>query len=390
MTQPSSTDETIRPFRIDIPQADVDDLQNRLANAHWPEPLPVQDWSNGVPVDYLRGLADHWSTTFDWRAREARINQYPQFIATIDGQDVHFLHVRSPEADATPLLLIHGWPGSLVEFLELIGPLSDPRAHGRDDAPAFDLVIPSLPGFGFSTPVRTTGWGSRRMAAALAELMARLGYDHYGAQGGDFGAFVAPDLGRVDPDHVIGVHVNAATMGFIPFGELSDDEAAGLTEIEQVRLGRLQRFLSDGNGFFQVQATRPQTLAYGLTDSPVGQLAWITEKFKEWTNSSAELPEHAIDIDALLTDVSLYWFTRSAGSAGNVYWETTHGNDGPTPSTVPTAVIVFAEDVAIRRYAEAANNIVRWTDVDSGGHFAALETPDLLVEDVRQFFAELS
>jgi pimeloyl-ACP methyl ester carboxylesterase len=228
------------------------------------------------------------------------------------------------------------------------------------------------------------------MAGALAQLMARLGYDRYGAQGGDFGAFVAPDLGRVDADHVIGVHVNAATMGFIPFGELGDDELAELTEVEQARVARMQRFLGDGNAYFQLQATRPQTIAYALTDSPIGQLAWIVEKFSEWTSSAADRLEDAIDVDHILTDVSLYWFTRSAGSAGNMYWESMHGNDWPTPSSVPTAVIVFGEDIAIRRYAEAANHIVRWTDVDGGGHFAALETPDVLVDDVRAFFADLT
>jgi pimeloyl-ACP methyl ester carboxylesterase len=386
----ATTAPVIAPFRIDIPQADIDDLRQRLKNTRWPEPLPLQDWSNGVPVDYLRGLAERWATSFDWRTQEARLNEHPQFMTTIDDQPIHFLHVRSPEADATPLLLIHGWPGSVVEFLDVIGPLSDPRARGDDASPAFHLVIPSLPGFGFSTPVTDPGWGSRRMAAALAQLMAALGYDHYGAQGGDFGAFVAPDLGRVDPDHVIGIHVNAATLGFIPFGEVSDDEQASLTEVERQRLARMGRFLTDGNAYFQVQATRPQTVAYGLTDSPVGQLAWIVEKFKEWTNTGHQLPEEAVAIDELLADVSLYWFTGTAGSAGNLYWESMHGNDWPTPSTVPTGVIVFAEDVAIRRYAEAANNIVHWTDVDGGGHFAALETPEILVDDVRRFFAGLT
>jgi pimeloyl-ACP methyl ester carboxylesterase len=386
----ATTAPVIAPFRIDIPQADIDDLRQRLKNTRWPEPLPLQDWSNGVPVDYLRGLAERWATSFDWRTQEARLNEHPQFMTTIDDQPIHFLHVRSPEADATPLLLIHGWPGSVVEFLDVIGPLSDPRARGDDASPAFHLVIPSLPGFGFSTPVTDPGWGSRRMAAALAQLMAALGYDHYGAQGGDFGAFVAPDLGRVDPDHVIGIHVNAATLAFIPFGEVSDDEQASLTEVERQRLARMGRFLTDGNAYFQVQATRPQTVAYGLTDSPVGQLAWIVEKFKEWTNTGHQLPEEAVAIDELLADVSLYWFTGTAGSAGNLYWESMHGNDWPTPSTVPTGVIVFAEDVAIRRYAEAANNIVHWTDVDGGGHFAALETPEILVDDVRRFFAGLT
>jgi len=291
--------------------------------------------------------------------------------------------------DATPLLLLHGWPGSFIEFLDVIESLVDPVAHGGTEADAFHVVVPSLPGFGFSTPLAGDGWGSRKMATALAELMARLGYERYGAQGGDFGAFVAPDLGRVDSDHLIGIHVNAATMGFIPFGELSQDDKASLTDLERARLARMDNFLTEGNGYFGIQSTRPQTLSFALTDSPVGQLAWIIEKFKEWTWSENDLPEEAIGLDAILTDVSLYWFTRTAGSAGNMYYESIHGHDWPTPSQVPTGVAVFAEDVAIRRYAEQSNNIVHWSDIDAGGHFAALETPDLLVADVRTFFAGL-
>jgi pimeloyl-ACP methyl ester carboxylesterase len=379
----------IRPFRIHVPQPDLDDLARRLAATRWPASLPGRGWERGAPTEYVHTLVEYWRDGFDWRAAEARLNAYPQYLTEIDGQRIHFLHVKSPQPDATPLLLIHGWPGSVVEFLHVIGPLSDPRGHGDAAAPAFDLVIPSLPGFGFSSPVADPGWGSKRMARALAELMRRLGYDRYGAQGGDLGAFVAPDLGRVDPDHVIGVHVNAATIGFVPFGELSEEELATLTPVEQQRLQRMQTFLSEGNGYFQLQATRPQTLAYALTDSPAGQLAWIVEKFKEWTNSSHALPEDAIPRDEILTDVSLYWFTATAGTAANAYYENMHSGDWPIPSKAPTGVAVFAEDIAIRRYAEQANNIVHWSDFEGGGHFAALETPDLLVEDVRAFFAAL-
>ena len=388
MTSPGTHD--IHEFRISIPQGDLDDLAARLAGTRWPASLPGAAWERGVPVSYLRELADYWRTGFDWRAAEARLNAYPQFITEIDGQRIHFLHVKSPEPDATPLLLLHGWPGSIVEFQSVIGPLTDPRGHGGDRGPAFDLVIPSLPGFGFSGPVTEPGWGSRRMARALAELMRRLGYQRYGAQGGDFGAFVAPDLGRVDPEHVIGIHVNAATMGFIPFGDIPEAEQATLSPTDKERLQRMQGFLAEGNGYFQIQSTRPQTLSYALTDSPAGQLAWIVEKFKEWTNSGHERPEDAIPRDVILTDVSLYWFTGTAGSAANVYYENMHGGDWPVPSGVPTGVAVFAEDIAIRRYAERGNNIVHWTDFGTGGHFAALETPDLLVRDVRAFFAGLA
>ena len=380
----------IEKFRIGIPQAALDDLAARLARTRWPAALPAAAWERGVPVGYLRDLAEYWRGRFDWRAQEAQLNAYPQYTTQIDGQKIHFLHVKSPEPDATPLLLLHGWPGSVVEFLHVIGPLSDPRAHGGDPALAFDLVVPSLPGFGFSGPVAEPGWGSRRIASALAELMHRLGYQRYGAQGGDFGAFVAPDLGRVDPEHVIGVHVNAATMGFIPFGDVPDDEKATLSAVERERMARLANYMAEGNGYFQIQATRPQTLAYALTDSPAGQLAWIVEKFKEWTNSGHELPEDAIARDDILTDVSIYWFTGTAGSSANIYYESMHSGDWPTPSRVPTGVAVFAEDIAIRRYAEQLNNIVHWSDFDDGGHFAALEAPGPFADDIRVFFASLA
>ena len=388
MTDP--TTHAIEEFQVSIPQADLDDLGARLARTRWPASLPGPEWARGVPAGYLRDLAGYWRDGFDWPAQEARLNSYPQYTTQIDGQRIHFLHVRSPEPQATPLLLLHGWPGSVVEFLHVIGPLSNPSAHGGTGVPAFDLVIPSLPGFGFSGPVTEPGWGSRRIAGALAELMRRLGYERYGAQGGDFGALVAPDLGRVDPTHVIGVHVNAATMGFIPFGDIPEEDQATFSATEKERAARLQHFLAEGNGYFQIQATRPQTLSYALTDSPAGQLAWIVEKFKEWTNSGHALPEDAIPRDEILTDVSVYWFTGTAGSAANIYYESMHSGDWPTPSQVPTGVAVFAEDIAIRRYAERVNNIVHWSDFETGGHFAALETPDLLTADIRAFFGSLT
>jgi pimeloyl-ACP methyl ester carboxylesterase len=380
----------IEPFTVSIGDEAIADLRSRLAGARLPEQLPGGEWQRGVPVDYLRRVADYWGTTFDWKAQEKRINIYPHFTTEIDGQRIHFLHLESKIAGAMPLLLLHGWPGSFVEFLGVVDSLVDPVAHGGTEADAFHVVVPSLPGFGFSGPLSGEGWGSKRMATALAELMARLGYERYGAQGGDFGAFVAPDLGRVDPGHVIGVHVNAATMGFIPFGELPEEEQASLTEVERARLARMRNFLSEGNGYFAISSTRPQTLSYGLNDSPIGQLAWIIEKFKEWTNSDHALPEDAIALDEILTDVSIYWFTQTAGSSANLYYESVHGSDWPTPSQVPTGVAVFAEDISIRRYAEQGNNIIHWSDFEAGGHFAALEVPDLLVADLRTFFRSLS
>jgi epoxide hydrolase len=386
MTGTTDPDIEIRPFRIDIPQAELDDLRDRLARTRWPEEVPGVGWSRGVPVDYLKELAAYWADAYDWRKHEAQLNQFPQFTSTIDGANVHFLHVRSPEPDALPLIVTHGWPGSIVEFLDVIGPLADPRAHGGDAADAFHLVLPSIPGYGLSGPTREAGWTTDRVAKAWAELMARLGYSRYGAQGGDWGAFVSPELGRIDPDHVVGVHVNGATVGFIPLGPVDQEELATFTDAEKVRLERLNHFLADGNGYFQIQATRPQTLAYGLTDSPVGQLAWIVEKFKEWTHA-ADVPEDAVDRDHMLTNVTLYWLTGTAGSSARTYYENMHaGSWGQQPGTTPTGVAVFAEDVAIRRYAERGNNIVHWTEFDRGGHFAAMEAPDLLVGDVRELF----
>lgn len=383
-------DTSIRPFRIAIPDADLADLRDRLARTRWPQQIPGTDWERGVPSDYLRELAEYWRTTYDWRAWEARLNAIPQFTTVIDGQTIHFLHVQSPEPDATPLILTHGWPGSVVEFLDIIGPLTDPRAHGGDPADAFHVVIPSMPGFGFSMPVSEAGWNTGRIATAWAELMRRLGYERYGAQGGDYGAFVAPELGRADTGRVIGVHVNAATFGFIPFGEVSEEEQATFTETEKARLARLNNYMQELNGYFQIQATRPQTLAYGLNDSPVGQLAWIVEKFKEWTFPTGGMPEEAIDRDHILTNVAVYWFTGTGATSAHLYYESMHsGTWHESRATTPTGVADFAEDVAIRRYAEYGNNIVHWSDFERGGHFAAMEAPDLLVGDIRAFFRQL-
>ncbi|MEU5345129.1 epoxide hydrolase family protein [Streptomyces sp. NPDC020766] len=399
----NSASEEIRPFRIDIPQAQLDDLHTRLDLTRWPDELPGVGWEYGASLPYLRELADHWRGAYDWRKHEAALNEIPQFVTEIDGAQVHFLHVRSPEPDAVPLILTHGWPGSIVEFLGLIGPLSDPRAlpHFRtgssggtpigDPADAFHLVIPAIPGFGFSGPTRDRGWNVGRTARAWAELMRRLGYERYGAQGGDLGALISPALGRVAPESVIGVHVNAASVGFIPLGPVDEEVQAELTDRERRSLASIGRFTSDGFGYNVLQSTRPQTLAYGLSDSPVGQLAWIMEKFKEWTHSSAELPEDAVDRDTLLTNVMLYWLTGTAGSAARMYYENGHNGDWfpVTRSEVPTAVANFGEDVAIRRWTEETNTVVRWTEFDRGGHFAALEVPELLTGDIRAFFGSL-
>jgi pimeloyl-ACP methyl ester carboxylesterase len=295
--------------------------------------------------------------------------------------------VRSPEPDALPLILIHGWPGSIVEFLPIIGPLTDPRANGGDPADAFHLVIPSIPGSGFSGPTGEAGWDTNRVTRAFAELMSRLGYDRYGAQGGDTGAVISPGLGRLNPDKVVGVHAN----GLSAFTQVDPDDVGKLTEAEQARLKNLEYMKTEQSGYAMIQITRPQTLAHGLHDSPVGQLAWIVEKFKEWTDPAAELPEDAVDRDLLLTNVMLYWLTGTAGSSANSYYETAHAGawGAAKRSTVPTGVAVFPMDVSIRRTIELEHNVVHWSEFDRGGHFAAMEAPDLLVGDIRKFFSKL-
>ena len=382
----SSESTEIRPFRIDIPQADLDDLADRLARTRWTDELPGIGWTYGVPTSYLRGLAEYWRTSYDWRAHEAALNAFPQFTTTIDGQDVHFLHVRSPEPDALPLILTHGWPGSFVEMQKIVGPLTDPRAHGGDPADAFHVVVPSIPGFGFSGPTQETGWDMARVARAWAVLMDRLGYDRYGAQGTDSGAVISPLLGGLAPEHVVGVHVNGA-LGF-PSGDPAELE--GLTEAELARLAGMQHQLEEGAGYAILQSTRPQTVGVGLSDSPAGQLAWIVEKFQEWTDPAAALPEDAVDLDQLLTNVSVYWFTGTATSSARLYREgrASWGQQAPR-SEVPSGVAVFPGDPGVRRIAERDHHVVHWSEFDQGGHFPAMEVPDLLVGDVRRFFRAL-
>jgi pimeloyl-ACP methyl ester carboxylesterase len=370
--------EKIEEFRVDVPQERLDDLRDRLDRTIWPAPLPGDGWDTGVPVAWLRDLVEYWRTGYDWRAAEARINGFPQFVTEIDGQRIHFLHVRSAKPDALPLILTHGWPGSFVEFLDVIGPLSED----------FHVVVPSLPGFGFSGPVHETGWNTDRIARAWTELMRRLGYDRYGVQGGDIGAAVSPQIGRVAPDHVVGVHVNGDPHP-MPQLPLSAEEYASLTPAEQDRIDRIGAFMQEEFGYIAIQSTRPQTLAYGLVDSPVGQLAWIMDKFREWTYPRGTDPDLIIDRDVLLTNAMIYVLTGTAGSAAYVGYHQSAGfGSDETRSPVPTAVLVFQHDVAIRRYAEKAHTIVRWTEIEGrGGHFAALEEPDLLVADIREFFA---
>ena len=375
--------DTIEEFRIDIPQAELDDLRERLARTRWPDQVPGAGWDYGIALDDVRELAGYWGSGYDWRVHERRLNGFAQFTTEIDGQTVHFLHVRSAHQDALPLIMTHGWPGSVVEFMEVIGPLTDPGAYGGDPRDAFHMVIPSIPGFGFSGPTRERGWNVSRVARAWDELMRRLGYQRYGAQGGDWGSGISRELGVLVPEHVIGVHLNMLA----PVG----DEPPDLDARDRARVERLRRFRVTGSGYSAIQSTRPQTVGYGLTDSPVGQLAWIAEKFGEWTDGGLA----SVDRDQMLTNITVYWLTRTAGSSARLYYEAAAARaasgGAPSISTVPTGVAVFPEEIAasVRRLAEQSNNIVHWSEFDRGGHFAAMEEPDLLVADVRSFFRAL-
>lgn len=382
----------IQPFQINVSDDQLDDLRRRLDNTRWPDELPGTGWDYGVPQAFLRGLVDHWRADFDWRSVESRLNGYPQFVTTVDGQRIHFLHVRSQDADALPLLLLHGWPGSVVEFLDVIDALTDPAPDDRkpgEAGAAFHLVIPSLPGFGFSGPTSEKGWDAARTARAFAELMARLGYERYGVQGGDLGALIAPEMTHVDAEHIVGAHLNAATVGFIPWGEVPDDQLATFSDVEKKRIAGVKEFLSPaGSAYFQTQASRPQMIGYALNDSPVGQLAWMVDRMAAWTHGPIE---EALTPDQILGNAMLYWLTQTATSAARMYYENMHAQPswGRAPSQVPIGVAAFAEDVAIRRFGEQSHHITHWTDFERGGHFAAMEAPELLTGDVRTFFGGL-
>ncbi|MER7900508.1 epoxide hydrolase family protein [Streptomyces sp. NPDC096046] len=378
----------MQPFQVQIPQADVDDLKRRLSATRWPDLVDV-GWSRGAPLEYIKELAEYWRDGFDWRAAERRINQYPQFTTEIDGATIHFLHVRSPEPDATPMLITHGWPGTPVEFLDIIGPLTDPRAHGGDPADAFHLVIPSLPGFGLSGPLKTTGWDLGRIAMAWSQLMASLGYERYIAQGGDIGAFTSLLLGAMNPGHVAGIHVNLLQTNLS--GEPGELET--LSEADRARLAKSERFIDDLSGPMKMQSTRPHTIGYMLNDSPVAQLAYLLEMFKHWAQTE-KVPEDAVDRDLMLTHISLFWFTATGGSAAQAHYElkpflpiTSLIGRSPTIE-VPMGVAVYPGALfhPVRSLAERDfKQIVHWAEFDRGGHFSAMEEPDLFVDDLRTF-----
>ncbi|MEZ5215443.1 MAG: epoxide hydrolase [Ilumatobacteraceae bacterium] len=377
------------PFRVQIEDGVLDDLRDRLARTRWPDPAPDGDWAYGSELGYVRELCEYWRTEFDWRAAEARLNEWPQFMAEIDGESLHYLHVRSPHADALPLVMTHGWPGSVSEFLDVIGPLTDPAAHGGDPRDAFHLVCPSMPGYGFSGPTRQEGWNIDRVSRAVITLMAELGYDRYGAQGGDWGAISTARMGLNDPEHIVGIHLNMAVAG--PPDPTNPME--GVEEHELADLAAMQQFSERETGYQQIQGTKPQTLAYGLMDSPAGLAAWIVEKFRTWTDCDGDV-ETALTKEQMLTDITIYWATGTIGSSMRLYRETrAAGMFGapPTKVQVPTGVAMFPHELyrPPRAWIAAQYDLVHHRRFERGGHFAAMEQPDSLIEDVRDFFRPL-
>ncbi|MGZ4707928.1 MAG: epoxide hydrolase family protein [Acidimicrobiales bacterium] len=377
MPDPSAA--PIEPFTIDIAQADLDDLVERLRRTRWAEPETVDDWSQGIPSAYLQEVCGYWIDGYDWRATEQRLNRFPQFRTEIDGLGIHFLHVRSPHPEAQPLIITHGWPGSIVEFHKVIEPLTDPTAHGGDAADAFHVVCPSLPGYGFSDKPTTTGWNVHRIAEAWGELMARLGYDRYFAQGGDWGAMVTASIGWHDVDHVAGIHLNMPLA--IP--DVSDPPTAE----EQSALDSFTRYTTVEAGYSTQQSTRPQTVGYGLVDSPAGQAGWILEKFYAWTDCDGH-PENVLTRDELLDNVMLYWLPATGASSARLYWESFNDIDF-TPVEVPVGCSIFPKEIVrmTRHWAEGRFPDLRyWNELDKGGHFAAFEQPEAFVDEVRACF----
>jgi len=377
------------PFKINVPQSQLDDLKTRLERTIWPSEIEPQAWRQGPTISYVQRLVHRWRTSFDWRAQESHLNHYPQFLTEIDGQRVHFIHARATEGKGKlALLLLHGWPGSIAEYVDVIQPLTNPHAAGIENNDAFDVVIPSLPGYGFSGPPRQAGWNDTRMAKAFLELMTRLGYERFGVQGGDAGAIIAPEIARQAPNRVIGVHVHAATTGFIPLRPLTAEEMASLGKSEKVRQERLQRYMRDWFGYNVIQSHRPQALSFALSDSPAGWLAWSTELFAGFGEKVG-----AIDDDVILTNATIHWVAGTVASSIRHYYENARDPNAWAPKTnsgVPTAVAIFQEaDVPIRKFAEEANTIARWTEYEKGGHYPILEVPHVWVKGVREFFSNL-
>jgi epoxide hydrolase len=373
-------DDDVRPFRIEIPQSVIDDLRDRLRRTRWPEPETVDDWSQGTPLAYARELCRSWMEDYDWPAAQARLNQFPQFITAIDGLDIHFIHVRSPRPDATPLVMTHGWPGSVVEFHKVIAPLTDPASHGGTPEDAFHVVCPTLPGFGFSGKPARAGWNVDRIADGWDQLMARLGYPRYGAQGGDWGSRVTSALGRRHSGNLIGVHLN-----FVAFRR--PDITADLTDRERASLAALDELLARGIGYAQIQSTRPQSIGYGLVDSPAALAAWITEKYWAWSDSDGD-PASVFSREEMLDNIMMYWLPAAGASSARLYWES-YAPRNLDPVLAPAACSIFPREIfrPSRRWVQPQFPDLRyWNEPDKGGHFAAFEQPEIFVREVRAGF----
>lgn len=375
----------IEPFRIAATDAQLDDLKRRLAQTRWPERECVDDWTQGIPLAYVQQLCEYWRDKYDWRAREARLNRFPQFRTPIDGLGIHFIHARSPHPDAMPLIVTHGWPGSIVEFHKVIEPLTNPTAFGGNASDAFHVVAPSLPGYGFSDKPSRTGWKVQRIAHAWADLMQRLGYNRYAAQGGDWGAVVTLNIGVQDPAHCLGIHMNLVIA-------LPDGTETELTPQEQSAMAGMQYYNDWDSGYSKEQSTRPQTVGYGLTDSPAGQAAWIIEKFQSWMDCDGH-PENILTRDELLDNVMLYWLPAAATSSARLYWESFR--DAFTrrdPVTVPVGCSIFPKEIfrASQRWVAKRFPTLRYfNELPKGGHFAAFEQPDIYLQEVRNCFRPL-
>lgn len=370
----------VEPFRLAIPQADLDDLKNRLTHTRWPDAGTVSDWSQGVPLAQARDFIDYWRTRYDWRRCEATLNAFGQYRTTIDGLGIHFLHVRSPERDALPLVLSHGWPGSVIEFLKVIGALTDPAAHGGNPRDAFHVVIPSLPGYGFSDKPTERGWNTTRTAAAWVELMKRLGYgERWAAQGGDWGGAVSKEIAGLNPHGCVGIHMNRLFMS------PTDAEKANANAEERQYIASAKRYQDELIGYAREQATRPQTIGYDLADSPAGQALWIYEKFHDWTDNDGRA-ESAVSRDQMLDDIMLYWLPNTGASSARMYAESYKGINETPPTRIPIAVTQFPKDLGgnSRRWvAKRYPTLMYWGTAEHGGHFAAFEQPEIFVREVR-------
>jgi pimeloyl-ACP methyl ester carboxylesterase len=382
------TTEAVEPFAVSVPQTALDDLKRRLAQTRWPEAQTVGDWSQGVPLGEARALVEYWRDRYDWRPFETKLNSFPQFRTEIDGLGFHFIHVKSRHEEALPIILSHGWPGSVIEFLDVIGPLTDPTAHGGRAEDAFHVVVPSLPGFGFSDKPTDVGWSVQRTAQAWVVLMRRLGYHRWVAQGGDWGSGVTHILGLMRPAGLLAAHVN---LPFVFPQQIPSDP----TPEEKRAISAQALYVSEQSGYFKLQSTKPQTMAYALADSPSGQAAWMYERFQSWTDNQGR-PEDALSIDRMLDDITLYWLTNSAGSSARFYWESARNNPGGDYHVprieLPMAATIFPRDFyrAPRAWAEALwPNLFYWNEVDRGGHFAAWEQPALFVEEMRKAFRSI-